>query len=275
MVKKILAKSYIWLMLLLMYAPIILLCVFSFTDSKVLGIWGDFSFDLYKELFNNNEIMVALFNTLTVAFTASICATILGTLGAIGIYYSKKKMKKVMEIGNQIPVMNAEIIMAVSLAILFTLVFGFFSKISGKDLGFNFITLVIGHMVITTPFVVLSVMPKLKQMDSNIYEAALDLGATPTYALYKVVLPEIMPGILSGFLLSITLSLDDYIITVFTKADTYSTLSTLVYEKTKKVVPPAMRALTTIIFLVMLLVVLLINLNNSNKKVKAKRRYGR
>ena len=275
MVKKILAKSFIWIMLILMYAPILVLCIYSFTDTKTLGSWNGFSFNLYLKLFADQEIMVALFNTLCVAVVSSICATLLGTLGAIGIYYSKKRMKKGLEMANQIPVMNAEIIMAVSLTILFTLIFAIYKKVTGDELEFNFVTLIIGHMVITTPFVVLSVIPKLKQMDSNIYEAALDLGASPTTALLKVVLPEIMPGIFSGFLLSITLSLDDYIITVFTKADTYMTLSTLVYEKTKKVVPPAMRALTTIIFFVMLLVVMLINIKNKNVKVKERRRYAK
>lgn len=275
MVKKILAKSFIWIMLILMYAPILVLCIYSFTDTKTLGSWNGFSFNLYLKLFADQEIMVALFNTLCVAVVSSICATLLGTLGAIGIYYSKKRMKKGLEMANQIPVMNAEIIMAVSLTILFTLIFAIYKKVTGDELEFNFVTLIIGHMVITTPFVVLSVMPKLKQMDSNIYEAALDLGASPTIALLKVVLPEIMPGIFSGFLLSITLSLDDYIITVFTKSDTYMTLSTLVYEKTKKVVPPAMRALTTIIFFVMLLVVMLINIKNKNVKVKERRRYAK
>ena len=273
MVKNILARVYVWLMLFLMYAPILLLCVYSFTNSKTLGSWNGFSFELYRKLFADDEIMVALFNTLTVALTASICATILGTLGAIGIYYSKPRFKKVMEIGNQIPVMNAEIIMAVSLTILFTLIFGFYTKVTGNDAGFGFITLVIGHVVITVPFVVLSVIPKLKQMDPNIYEAALDLGSTPTKALYKVVFPEILPGVFSGFLLSVTLSLDDYIITVFTKPDTYTTLSTLVYEKTKKVVPPALRALTTLIFFGMLLIVLVINIRNNKKApVKGRRR---
>ena len=275
MVKKILAKSFIWIMLILMYAPILVLCLYSFTDTKTLGSWNGFSFNLYLKLFADKEIMIALFNTISVAVVSSICATLIGTLGAIGIFYSKKKFKKGMEIANQIPVMNAEIIMAVSLTILFTLIFALYKKLTGNELEFNFITLIIGHMVITTPFVVLSVVPKLKQMDSNIYEAALDLGASPKTALFKVVLPEIMPGIFSGFLLSITLSLDDYIITVFTKADTYMTLSTLVYEKTKKVVPPAMRALTTIIFLAMLLVVMVINIKNKNVKVKERRRYAK
>ena len=275
MVKKILAKSFIWIMLILMYAPILVLCLYSFTDTKTLGSWNGFSFNLYLKLFADKEIMIALFNTISVAVVSSICATLIGTLGAIGIFYSKKKFKKGMEIANQIPVMNAEIIMAVSLTILFTLIFALYKKLTGNELEFNFITLIIGHMVITTPFVVLSVVPKLKQMDSNIYEAALDLGASPRTALFKVVLPEIMPGIFSGFLLSITLSLDDYIITVFTKADTYMTLSTLVYEKTKKVVPPAMRALTTIIFLAMLLVVMVINIKNKNVKVKERRRYAK
>ena len=262
MVKKICAKCFIWIMLIMMYLPILVLCVYSFTDSKTLGSWNGFSFELYNKLFADKEIMTALLNTLMVALVSSFFATLIGTMGAIGIFYSNKKTKKALEIANQIPVMNAEIIMAVSLTILFTLMFGIFTKFTGKEYSFNFVTLVIGHVVLTIPFVVLSVLPKLKQMDVNIYEAALDLGASPFTALVKVVLPEIMPGIFSGFLLAITLSLDDYIITVFTKADTFSTLSSLVYEKTKKVVPPAMRALTTLIFLLMLFVVMFINYRN-------------
>ncbi len=271
MVKKICAKSFIWLMLIMMYLPILVLCFYSFTDTKTLGRFNGFSFELYKKLFADKEIIEALVNTLLVAFTSSIISTILGTLGAIGIFYSKQKTKKTMEMANQIPVMNAEIIMAVSLTILFTLIFGIFTKVTGKEYAFNFGTLVIGHVVLTIPYVVLSVLPKLKQMDVNIYEAALDLGATPFKALLKVVLPEILPGIFSGFLLTITLSLDDYIITVFTKADTFSTLSTLVYEKTKKVVPPAMRALTTLIFFLMLFIVLVINYQSKKNLKKEKK----
>ena len=163
--------------------------------------------------------MTALKNTLVVAVVSSICSTVLGTIGAIGIFYSGKRFKKIMKGLNQIPVLNAEIVTAISLTILFV----------ALGVQFNFITLLIGHMVLTIPFVVLSVLPKLRQLDPNTYEAALDLGATPRKALWSVIVPEIMPGIFSGFLLCITLSLDDYIITAFTRNNSFQTLSTYIY----------------------------------------------
>lgn len=258
MVKKVLAKSYVWLILLVMYAPILTLVIFSFTESKNIGTWTGFSFELYKDMFKNEEIVEALINTIIVAVSAGVVSTILGTLGAIGVYYSRPKSKKIMNAVSQIPVMNAEIVTAISLTILFV----------SFGVKFNFFTLLIGHVVLTVPFVVLSVMPKLKQMDPNIYEAALDLGATPKRALWKVVIPEILPGIFSGFMLTITLSLDDYIITAFTRDNSFSTLSTYVYGATAKkgALPPTLRALTTVITLLVLLVLLIINFKTKNKK---------
>ena len=243
MVKKILAQSYVALILLLMYLPIFLLIFFSFIDSRVVGVIGPnntFTFELYRRLFLNDKAMAALGNTFLVAFVASTLSTLLGTVGAIGIYYMKQRGKKIFETMTQIPVINAEIVMALSLAVLFI----FFRMPVG------FTTLVIGHIVLTVAFVYLSVKPKLQQMDPSIYEAALDLGATPMVALIKVILPEIFPGIVAGFVLAFTLSLDDFIITSFLKpASGFETLSTYVEAQLRVGIPPEIRALTTLIFL--------------------------
>ncbi len=270
MVKKIAAKTYVWVMLFIMYAPILLLVIYSFQNTQYINLnhFSRLSGSLYVKLFENEEIMEAVWNTILIAISSAIVSTILGTLGAIGIFYSRKKMKKTMSVLNQIPVLNAEIVTALSLTILFTV----FKSLFG--LNFGFFTLLVGHVVLTIPFVVLSVIPKLQQMDSNIYEAALDLGATPNYALWKVILPEILPGIFSGFLLSITLSLDDYIITAFTKSDSFTTLSTYVYGVTAKgPLPSELRALTTLIFVGILIGLLIYNFVVSKKmKTKSKRR---
>ena len=257
-----LCKFYVYILLFVMYAPILLLIVFSFTDTKIIGNWDGFSVHLYRTLFRDKEIMQAFYNTFLVAISSALVSTILGTLGAIGIFYSKKRTKAIMEgIGN-IPVMNAEIVTALSLTILFV----FFG------VQFNFITLLVGHVVLTIPFVVLSVRPKLMQMDPNIYEAALDLGATPKKALRSIVLPEIMPGVFSGFILSVTLSLDDYIITAFTRDTAFQTLSTYVYGVTSKkgTLPPSLRALTTVITLIALLVLIIVNVKSSGEKKNEK-----
>lgn len=260
MVKKILAKSYVALILCIMYAPIFVLIAFSFTEATLIGNWSGFSFKLYVNLFKNKEIMEALKNTIMIALASAIVSTILGTLGAIGIYYSKKRMRKAFEFIGEIPVLNPEIVTALSLTILFVFL----------GIKFNFITLMIGHIVLTIPFVVLSIMPKLKQMDPNVYEAALDLGAKPSTALRKVILPEIIPGVLSGFILAVTLSLDDYIITAFTRNNSFQTISTYVYGVTAKkgALPPTLRALTTIIFLVTLVLLILLNLRGNKKEEK-------
>ena len=257
MVKKILAKCFVYLILLLMYAPILVLIVFSFTTARSLGEWDGFSFKLYLELFNDEKIMTAVWNTLLVALCSAIVATIIGTLGSIGTFYSKKRMKGAIKSVEQVQIATPEIVIALSLTILFVAI----------GLKFNFITLLIGHVVLTIPFVVLSIAPRLKQMDPNLYDAAIDLGATPTQALWKVIIPEILPGILSGFMLSITLSLDDYIITAFTRNDTFDTLSTYIQGViVKSGLPASLRALTTILFMVVLATALLINYNKSKKK---------
>lgn len=263
MVKKFFSNFYITIILLLMYAPILLLVIFSFTDATNIGTWRGFSFNLYKQMFKNEEIMTALKNTILIAVVSSICSTALGTLGAIGIYYSKPKVKKLMNNLNQIPVINAEIVIAISLTILFV----------ALGIQFSFWTLLIGHMVITIPFVVLNVTPKLNQLDPNTYEAALDLGATPKKALWTVIIPEIMPGIISGFLLCITLSLDDYIITSFTRDNSFTTLSTYIYGVTAKrgALPPSLRALTTIIMIIMLGILVIINVQSKKSQTNSRR----
>ena len=255
-----LSKFYVYILLLVMYAPLLLLIVFSFTDTKIIGKWDGFSLHLYKALFKDAEIMQAFGNTFLVAISSAVVSTILGTMGAVGIFYSGKRSKAIMEGISNIPVINAEIVTALSLTILFVM----------AGVTFNFITLLIGHVVLTIPFVILAVRPKLMQMDPNIYEAALDLGATPKKALRTIVIPQIMPGIVSGFILSITLSLDDYIITAFTRDTAFQTLSTYVYGVTSKkgTLPPSLRALTTIITLIALVILIIVNINSSGEKKK-------
>ena len=278
--RKALGQSVIWIFLILMYIPILFLVVFSFTDFEVLGVWNGFSFQLYVDLFNDAEILSALGNTVIIAVSSSAIATLLGTCGAIGVFYSSKKWtRELVENVTQIPVVNAEIVIALSLVVLF--VFAGTYMFGGATL-FSFWTLLIGHVILEVPFVYLSVKPKLIQMDPALYEAALDLGCTQSQALFKATMPEIIPGIASGFLLSITLSLDDFIVTAFTRGagllsgdKTIETLSTLVQAKIKKgPIPPAMRALTTIIFIVVLLIVIGITIkrNVQAKKTHADRR---
>ena len=272
--QKILANVFIYFVLLLMYAPLIYITVFSFTTHKTAGEWSGFSFQNYTTLFDSgNQIAINIWsaagNTALVAIVSATLSTVLGTLGAIGIYYLRKKwMKNTMDFVTQIPVVNAEIVTAVSLCVLFVILASVF-KIER-----NFGTLVIGHIVLSIPYVVMSVKPKLEQMDPALYEAAMDLGATQTQALWKVIIPDIVPGILSGFLLSITLSLDDYVITAFTKPTIggFNTISTYVDAVTKKAgLPTQLRAFTAILFAVILIVMIVMNVRsniNAKKLVK-------
>ena len=275
---KTLGQCFIWLILILMYVPIMVLIVYSFTMATNIGTWTGFSFGLYVNLFTTDEggeIMVALGNTILIALISAVISTILGTCGAIGAYYSKKRAREVIETTTQIPVVNAEIVMALSLTVMFVFIQSYLLR--GANI-FGFWTLLAGHIILEVPFVYLSVKPKLQQMDPALYEAALDLGCTQRQALFKATLPEIAPGIASGFLLSITLSLDDFIVTAFTRGagllsgdKNISTLSTLVQEKIKKgPIPPEMRALTTFIFLGVLAVAIIITLRRSRtgKKVR-------
>ena len=279
MVKRLLGQIYIWLILLLMYLPVLVLIVFSFTEATNVGEWSGFTFNLYPALFQDEQIMRALGNTLLIALISATVATLLGTLGAVGTFYSKKRTKKVIEGATQISIVNAEIVIAFSLTVMFV----FLGNVIFHEYLFSFWTLLIGHVVLAVPFVYTSVKPKLQQMDPSMYEAALDLGANPSTALRKVLIPEILPGIMSGFLISITLSLDDFIITAFTRgsgllsgAGKIETLSTLVQAKIKKgPIPVELRALTTIIFILVVIGVIVVSIYRNKKAKQIKVRKGR
>ncbi|MBR7100216.1 MAG: ABC transporter permease [Clostridia bacterium] len=254
---------YLAIILLLIYAPILLLLFASFSSARIIGEGGTFSFEWYIRLFQSERVMGILLNTVLLAVIAATLSTVLGTMGAIGIFYSNKRTSALLQGANQIPVVNAEIVTALALAILFAAV----------TLQRTYFSLVVGHLVLCTPFVLISVIPKLKQMDNNLYEAALDLGASPTQALFRVVIPQIASGIVSGFMLSITLSLDDYIITSFTKPATFDTLSTYVYNAVKnesKSDLPLIRALSAIVFLIMIIVVVVLIVRSSRKEEQSR-----
>lgn len=259
MIKKILEKSYLAVILLVLYAPILLIIVYSFSNSSTFNFDQGFTFEAYKSIFNSDktpELLEALKNTFLVAIIASVVATVLGSISAVGIFSLGKRMRRAVEGVNQLPIINSEIVMAVSL-MLFFVTFKFPA---------GYIRIIIGHITFCTPYVVLSVMPRLQQMDSNIYEAALDLGANPFVAMIKVMVPMLLPGIISGFVLSFTLSMDDFIITQINKgaATGINTLSTYIYEDARlKGLSPFWFAIFSIIFVIVLAIVLVINLKTS------------
>ncbi len=241
---------YLILMLMFIYLPILILAVYSFTDSTNIGAIRGFSLKNYVTLFTTEELRSMIGGTLLLAVSAAAIATVLGTMGAIGSFYSKEKVGRAISTMNQVPVVNADVVTGFSLCILLVVVLRI-----NKD---TFIPLVAGHVTLCAPFVYLAVLPKIKQMDSSLYEAALDLGASPFRALTQVVLPQLFPGIVSGFALAITLSLDDYFIATYTKPATFDTISTYVVNATKgsqTAIKTALWALSTVIFLAVILVV--------------------
>ncbi len=261
--KKIWKWGYLGLVLLFIYLPILVLAVYSFTDSTNIGAIRSFSLHNYVTLFTTGELRDMIVGTLLLAIGAAAAATVLGTLGAIGAFYSKEKVSRAISTMNQVPVVNADVVTGFSLCILLVVVM----RIS-KD---TFIPLVVGHITLCAPFVYLAVLPKIKQMDSSLYEAALDLGATPLKALMQVVIPQIVPGIVSGFALAVTLSLDDYFIATYTKPATFDTISTYVVNATKgsqTTIKTALWALSTVIFLVVIVVVMGMNLYQAKEAGK-------
>ena len=262
--KKSISKIYIGLIFLFLYAPILVLIVNSFNLSKNRAKFTGFSLKWYPELFKDSEIMAALFNTLTIALIASIIATILGTVAALAITKFKRRTRSVVMNVTYIPVISPEIVTGISLMLLFV----FFSKAFGLEQGF--ITVLIAHITFCVPYVILNVLPKLRQMDDSIYEAALDLGCPPAKAFIKVVIPEILPGIISGFLMAFTFSLDDFVITYFTSGTGFQTLPVAIYSMTRRRVSPKINALSTIMFIVILLVLILMNVTDSKKSKKTK-----
>lgn len=258
--KKIVRGAWMALVLMFMYLPILILAVYSFTDTATIGSKGNFSMQNYVTLFTTPELTRMIGGTVTLALGSAILATILGTFGAIGSFYSKKFAKRLVQTANQVPVVNADVVTGFSICVLLIVVLGI-----GKE---TYIPLVAGHVVLSAPFVYLSVIPRLKQMDHSLYEAALDLGANARQALFKVVMPQIMPGITSGFFLAVTLSLDDYFITTYTKPATFDTISTYVYNATRgshTEIKTALWALSTLIFVLIVMFVIGSNIMSARK----------
>ena len=259
--KKFVKNFYLFLVFVFMYAPIVVMAIYSFNDSKSRTTqWKGFTFKWYIKLFEDSQILKALQTTLLIALVSAIIATIIGTLAAIGISRMNKKIKTIVMGITQLPVLNPDIVTGISLMILFV-----FLKIKlGKY------SLLLSHIAFNIPYVIISVLPKFTQLNKSVYEAALDLGATPQYAYRKVVLPQIMPGIVTGFLLSITLSVDDFVISFFTAGTGATNLSIYIYSAISKKYNPSINALSTIMFAVIFLLLLVINSRNKkdNKKTK-------
>lgn len=253
--KKFLEDFYMVLILLFLYAPIFTMMVLSFNNSKSRTQWGGFTGKWYTQMFENPAIMDALYNTLVIAFLSALFATIIGTIAAMGINQMKRLPKAIVMGINNIPMLNSEIVTGISLMLVF-IAFGI-------SLGFK--TILLAHITFNIPYVILNVMPKLKQTDRYAYEAAQDLGATPAKAFVKVVLPDILPGILSGFLMAFTMSLDDFIITHFTRGAGINTLSTLIYSEVRRGIQPSMYALSTVIFVTVLALLLISNFAPENQ----------
>lgn len=253
MVKKHLERLYTFAIFLFLYAPIIILIIFSFNNSKSRGVWSGFTFKWYLELFKDREILKALYNTVLVATLSAIISTIIGTFAAIGIHDIRGISKGILLNLNYLPVLNPDIVTAVSLMALFRFV----------NIEFGLTTMLLSHIVFCIPYVILSVLPKLKQMNVHLAEAAMDLGATPFYTLRKVIIPEIMPGIITGALMAFTLSIDDFVISFFNTGSGVSNLSITIFSMSRKGINPTINALSTLMFISMILLLLIINKRNS------------
>lgn len=250
-------KFYMFLVYLFLYAPILVLMLYSFNESKTRGKWSGFSLRWYAKLLEDREVLQALSNTLTIAIITTIIATIIGTLAAVGFMEFSKKKRKLLLAISEIPVLNPDIVIAVGLMVLFT----------ALNIEFGMLTLILSHVVFTIPYVILSILPKLKLMDRNLSEAAMDLGATPLQTLFLVIIPEIKQGIIAGAMMAFTLSIDDFVISFFTKGRGLNTVSTTVYSMARKGINPTINAMSTIMFAVTLLLLTLVYIK-SNKKEK-------
>ena len=262
--KNAVSRVYTALILLFLYAPILIMIFFSFNEGKSLSVFSGFSLRWYSELFQSTEVLTALKNTLILAVLSSLISTVIGTAAAVGISRMRRKFVKntILSVSN-IPMMNPDIVTGISLALLFT----FIMTALGLTSVFGFWTVLAAHVTFNLPYVILSVLPKLRQMDKNLPEAALDLGCTPLQSFFKVELPAIMPGILSGLVMAFTLSLDDFVISYF-NAEDFQTLPIVIYGMTKRTVTPDMYALSTLIFGTVLLLLLLSNLASARGEAK-------
>ena len=264
---KPLSKAYTALIFVILYAPIAVMVLFSFNSINSTGVFAGFSTYWYRELFRDGATLAALKNTLVLAVTSSLIATIIGTVAAVGIFKLKSRAAKsaIMTVTN-IPMMNPDIVTGISMMLLFVFVC---VRLAGAA-SLSFVTVLIAHITFNLPYVILSVMPKLRQMDKHLTEAALDLGCTPMQAFFKVELPSIMPGVVSGLIMAFTLSLDDFVISYFTTGSGFETLPIRIYSMTKKRVTPDMYALSTLIFIVVLTLLILSNLAGSKSEKKSR-----
>lgn len=266
--KKVSSKIYFGLIMLFLYMPIIYLILYSFNDGKT-SVWKGFTFKWYFELFKDKMIMGSLYNTLLVAILASVIATILGTLAAIGLYNFKGGVRSLLYNVSNIPIINPEIVTGVSLMLLFS----FLGTALSFQMGFT--TVLLAHIGFCTPYVILNVSTRIRMMDKSIYEAALDLGCTPVKAFFKVVLFELLPGILSGFLISFTYSLDDFVITYFTRGSKFQTLPIQIYTMTHQRLNPKANALSAILFVLVFVLLIIFNFTSTRSgKRSNKRRIG-
>ena len=262
-----------------LYAPIVVLIVFSFNSSNSRTVWSGFTFDWYAELFEDSLIMSSLSTTLAVSVISALIATVAGTAAAIGFFNMKKRTRGPLLAINNIPLINADIITGVSMCLLFVAAFGILGNFTGWlndvfgldlptrfTLGFG--TLLIAHITFNIPYVILSVMPKLQQMDKNLMDAALDLGCSPLSAIWKVVIPDIMPGIVNGAIIAFTMSIDDFVISFFTAGSTSQTLAMAIYTMTKKRVSPKINAISTLLFTTVLILLVIVNIRSSRQEKK-------
>lgn len=267
--RRIGSRLFMALVFLFLYAPIFVLIVFSFNSSRSRAVWTGFSLDWYRELFQDSEILSALSTTLSVSVLAALIATVAGTFAAIGFYNMRKRWSRPLLTINNIPVINADIATGVSLCLLFVAAGG----ILHFDLGY--VTLLIAHITFNIPYVIMSIMPKLYQMDKNLIDAAQDLGCTWMQAFYKVVIPEILPGIINGLLIAFTMSIDDFVISYFTAGSKVQTLSMTIYAMTRKRISPEINAVSTLLFVTVLLLLAIVNireLRQENARKKALKR---
>ncbi len=257
MVKKSVERIYLSLIFLFLYLPIVVLIILSFNNSKTKVQWGGFTLKWYKNLFSTSSIMEAFWTTILISLASALIATLLGTLAALGIDAMKKRNQAIMVGATNIPLLNADIVTGLSMMLLFV-------RFTRLGIG----TVLIAHITFNIPYVILNVLPKLKQSSRTAYEAALDLGATPMYAFFKIVWPQISPGVFSGFLMAMTMSLDDFSVTYFTKGAGINTLSTMIYTEMRKGIRPEMYALSTILFLLAFVLLLFMNFGPSAHKDK-------
>ena len=270
------SRLFMLLVFLFLYAPILVLVVFSFNASKSKAVWAGFTLDWYRQLFQNDMILNALAVTLAVSALAAVISTVMGTAAAIGFRNLRRRFRSICLTVNNIPLTNADIITGVSMMLLFLLAVsawnGSLGQLTGVKWSMGFLTLLISHIAFDVPYVILSVMPKLSQLDPNIYEAAQDLGDHGFHAFYKVILPEIMPGVINGLIMAFTLSIDDFVISYFTAGSTTQTLSMVIYSMAKKRVSPEINALSTLMFLVVVALMVLVNLRQARQERMEKRR---